>query len=187
MGDPGFPLVFLFHLYNSKVTIYLQEPNLRRSKSEWWTLLIVWLKKKLKVVRSRYILVLSCYIYIFITNIQVKYCWLIFFSIIFLISWVYIPEKIFSLDQKSYISWIFTIFLLFNLLPWDYTRRIVFTKYSVKELFRVFFVLFFVFCELCNLTNSVRLEMFFLCCNLCWAIPTILHTKYWSRQVYYFN
>ena len=187
MGDPGFPLVFLFHLYNSKVTIYLQEPNLGRSKSEWWTLLIVWLKKKLKVVRSRYILVLSCYIYIFITNIQVKYCWLIFFSINFLISWVYIPEKIFSLDQKSYISWIFTIFLLFNLLPWDYTRRIVFTKYSVKELFRVFFVLFFVFCELCNLTNSVRLEMFFLCCNLCWAIPTILHTKYWSRQVYYFN
>ena len=187
MGDPGFPLVFLFHLYNSKVTIYLQEPNLGRSKSEWWTLLIVWLKKKLKVVRSRYILVLSCYIYIFITNIQVKYCWLIFFSINFLISWVYIPEKIFSLDQKSYISWIFTIFLFFNLLPWDYTRRIVFTKYSVKELFRVFFVLFFVFCELCNLTNSVRLEMFFLCCNLCWAIPTILHTKYWSRQVYYFN
>ena len=186
MGDPGFPLVFLFHLYNSKVTIYLQEPNLGRSKSEWWTLLIVWLKKKLKVVRSRYILVLSCYIYIFIKNIHVKYCWLIFFSIS--LSWVYIPEKIFSLDQKSYISWIFTIFLFFNLLPWDYTRRIVFTKYSVKELFRVFFFFcFFVFCELCNLTNSVRLEMFFLCCNLCWAIPTILHTKYWSRQVYYFN
>lgn len=148
MGDPGFPLVFLFHLYNSKVTIYLQEPNLGRSKSEWWTLLIVWLKKKLKVVRSRYILVLSCYIYIFITNIQVKYCWLIFFSINFLISWVYIPEKIFSLDQKSYISWIFTIFLFFNLLPWDYTRRIVFTKYSVKELFRVF--VFFVFLFFAN-------------------------------------
>lgn len=146
MGDPGFPLVFLFHLYNSKVTIYLQEPNLGRSKSEWWTLLIVWLKKKLKVVRSRYILVLSCYIYIFITNIQVKYCWLIFFSIS--LSWVYIPEKIFSLDQKSYISWIFTIFLFFNLLPWDYTRRIVFTKYSVKELFRVF--VFFVFLFFAN-------------------------------------
>lgn len=97
-------------------------------------------------VRSRYILVLSSYIYIFITNIHVKYCWLIFFSIS--LSWVYIPEKIFSLDQKSYISWIFTIFLFFNLLPWDYTRRIVFTKYSVKELFRVF--VFFVFLFFAN-------------------------------------
>ena len=184
MGDPGFPLVFLFHLYNSKVTIYLQEPNLGRSRSEWWIFLIVWLKKKLKVVRSRYILVLSCYIYIFITNIRVKYCWLIFFSIS--LSWVYIPEKIFSLDQKSYISWILTIFLFFNLLPWDYTRRIVFTR--LKNCFEfVFFLLLLLFCELCNLTNSVRLEMLFLCCNLCWAIPKILHTKYWSRQVYYFN